>query len=303
MAASFPLIGVAARYFLEVARTGSLTLAAGQLHVAVSALSRQIAKLEEAVGCALCERRARGMVLTPEGERLAAHMRSTAVETQRLLDGLRSDARESERTVTVACTEGFTGGFMGEVIHRFRQWHPECRVRCQATSPEGVSGMVSRGEADVGLKFSTAPERGLHIEHQQAAPIMLIVAPGHPLARRRRVALRDVGRFPVGMPSPGTTLRQTLDLVFGMQGLRLDVACVGDLGTLVASLELGDLVMFASMLSVSHLLSSERLVAVPVPEMQFYPRNLQVLTYEQSPPAGAQRAFVDQLVAAVIDHA
>jgi len=50
------------RYFLEVARTGSVSQAAGQLHVAASAVSRQIAKLEDQLGCALFERRARGMV-------------------------------------------------------------------------------------------------------------------------------------------------------------------------------------------------------------------------------------------------
>lgn len=300
--ASSPLIGVAGRYFLEVARTGSLTLAAEQLHVAASALSRQIAKLEEAVDCPLFERRARGMVLTAAGERLAAHLRSTSVETQRLLDGLRTDALDAARRVTVACTEGFAGGFMGEVMHRFRQWHPDCRIRCHMTTPEGVSGMVSRGEADVGLKFAVTPERGLHIEHQQPAPVTLIVAPGHPLSRRRRVSLRETARFPVGLPTPGTTLRQTLDLVFGMQGLRVDAACTGDLATLVDLVVRGELVMFSSMLSVSHLLSSERVLALPVPELQFYPRQLQVLTYEQSPPEGLQRAFVDRLIAAVMDH-
>lgn len=302
MAHPSALLGVAGRYFLEVARTGSLTQAAGQLHVAVSALSRQIAKLEEAVDCPLFERRARGMVLTAAGERLAAHLRSASMETQRLLDGLRADARDSQRQVTVACTEGFAGGFMGEVMHRFRQWHPESRIRCHVTTPEGVSGLVSRGEADVGLKFSVSPERSLHIEHQQPAPVMLIVAPGHPLSRRRRIGLRDAARFPVGLPAPGTTLRQTLDLVFGMEDLRIDMAYTGDLATLVALVERGDLVMFSSMLSVSHLLSGDRVVALTVPELQFYPRQLQVLTYEQSPPAGLQRAFVDRLIAAVMDH-
>ncbi len=295
------LTGSAARYFLEVARTGSLTQAAEQLHVAASALSRQVAKLEDAVGCPLFERRARGMVLTPEGERLAAHLRSTAVDTQRLLEGLRTQARESARTVTVACTEGFTGGFMGNVLHRFRQRHPECSVRCLVRSPEEVSGMVSRGEADVGLKYAMAPERGLHIEHQQPAPVMLIVAPGHPLAGRRRVALADAARFALGMPVASTTLRQTLDLVYGMHGLRQNIACTGDLGTLLALVERGELVVFSSALSVSHLLSRQRVVAVAVPELRFYPRNLQVIAYEQSPPAGLQRAFVDHLVAAVSD--
>lgn len=54
----------ALRYFLEVARSGSLSKASERLFVAVSALSRQIAKIEEQMGTPLFERRPRGMVLT-----------------------------------------------------------------------------------------------------------------------------------------------------------------------------------------------------------------------------------------------
>ncbi|HKU01175.1 MAG TPA: LysR family transcriptional regulator, partial [Paraburkholderia sp.] len=44
------LHGIALRYFVEVARTGSLAAASENLHVAVSAISRQISKLEQDVG-------------------------------------------------------------------------------------------------------------------------------------------------------------------------------------------------------------------------------------------------------------
>ena len=54
--------GIALRYFVEVAQAGSLSGASERLHVAVSAISRQIAKLEEEEGAPLLERDARGMV-------------------------------------------------------------------------------------------------------------------------------------------------------------------------------------------------------------------------------------------------
>ncbi|EIF78099.1 LysR family regulatory protein, partial [Burkholderia pseudomallei 354a] len=53
---SVVLHGIGLKYFVEVARTGSLAAASQQLHVAVSAISRQIAKLEEQVGTPLFER-------------------------------------------------------------------------------------------------------------------------------------------------------------------------------------------------------------------------------------------------------
>ncbi|MCH1999137.1 LysR family transcriptional regulator, partial [Achromobacter xylosoxidans] len=55
------MISLGLRYFLEVARCGSIAGAAAAQHVAASAVSRQIAKLEDELGIALFERQARGM--------------------------------------------------------------------------------------------------------------------------------------------------------------------------------------------------------------------------------------------------
>ena len=61
------MISLGLRYFLEVARSGSIAAAAGAQHVAASAVSRQIAKLEDELGIALFERQARGMALSDAG--------------------------------------------------------------------------------------------------------------------------------------------------------------------------------------------------------------------------------------------
>jgi DNA-binding transcriptional LysR family regulator len=110
MAINAPLQGVvfgtAARYFLEVARTGSILLAATELHVASSAISRQIAKLEQSVGCALFERRARGMQLSPAGAHLAVYLRNTSLDGERVLATLRDASQQAETLVRVACADG-----------------------------------------------------------------------------------------------------------------------------------------------------------------------------------------------------
>ena len=75
----------ALRYFQEVARCGSISQAASNLHVATSAISRQISGLEENLGMALFERHARGMNLTAAGELLLAHARRSAMDAERTL--------------------------------------------------------------------------------------------------------------------------------------------------------------------------------------------------------------------------
>ena len=69
----------ALRYFLEVARCGSISEASMRLNVAASAVSRQISKLELALDASLFERRARGMVLSEAGARRELEDLSAAV--------------------------------------------------------------------------------------------------------------------------------------------------------------------------------------------------------------------------------
>jgi len=296
------LLGTATRYFLEVARTGSVTLASDQLHVASSAVSRQIALLEEQLGLALFERRGRGLVLSGAGERLAAGLRHTSLELQRLVDDLEGSHRQVPPTLRLACTEGFTSGFMADVMSDFHRQHPECGLTQVSTSPEGVTRLLLRGDVDVGLKFSVAPEAGLRIEHRQSAPIWLLCAPGHPVARTSQPSLAEVVRHPVAMAPVGTTVRQLVELVFNLEGLRVHPAFTGDFATLLSLAVRGEAVVFSSALGASHLLQRGELVARPVPELALHQRGIQILTPEKVLSQGPLQALLDILIAQARAH-
>ena len=64
------------KYFVEIARTGSITTAATTLRIAQPALSHHIAAIEEELGVTLFERHARGVRLTAEGQRLLERSRA-----------------------------------------------------------------------------------------------------------------------------------------------------------------------------------------------------------------------------------
>ncbi|UZD71612.1 LysR family transcriptional regulator [Brucella sp. JSBI001] len=98
---------IALRYFLEVARTGSITEASAQLNVSGSAISRQISRLEAELAVELFERRPRGMVLSPAGELLVKHVRRIALDTERALADVREMRGPQRGLVRVATYEGF----------------------------------------------------------------------------------------------------------------------------------------------------------------------------------------------------
>ncbi len=172
------LLSLPLRYFLEVARTGSVNQAAQRLHVAASAVSRQLGKLEDSLGVVLFERQARGMTLTEAGTRLLAHASAHEAQALELVEQLQDLSAQGALRVRLACTEGFAAAFMPLVMAGFRQAHPQVhlqlhlqlQLQLQVAVPQEVSALVLRGEADLALKYSTAPEKGLQVLHSAIAP-------------------------------------------------------------------------------------------------------------------------------------
>jgi DNA-binding transcriptional LysR family regulator len=289
---TLPLLSTATRYFLAVARTGSISEAAGLVHVAPSAVSRQVVKLEEAMGCALFQRQARGMVMTEAGERLAAWARGTLEDTERVAEDLRGLSGQRAGRLNVACTEGFAAGFMPEAMATFRALHPEATIYLRVGAPHDVTRWLQRGEVECGLKFASAPDKGLRAEHAGRAPIMAVMAPTHALARRTRLTLAELVAHPLALPEPGTTVRQALDLGCSLLGLQYRALYCGNFAALLALAIRGEAPTLSSYLAVAHAVQAGQLVAVPVQQSEFERRRVLLLSQEGRSLPAAARAFI-----------
>ena len=87
--------------------------------MAASAVSRQIAKLEDELGIALFERQARGMALSDAGRQLAAYASAAALEAERVATEIRHRGEQGDVTVRLACTEGFAHRFLPQCMAEF----------------------------------------------------------------------------------------------------------------------------------------------------------------------------------------
>jgi LysR family transcriptional regulator, glycine cleavage system transcriptional activator len=131
---SIPLARLASldliRGFVAVGRRMSITLAAQDLHLTQSAVSRQIQALEEALGIKLFNRGHRAVSFTPEGERLF-HIADEAM--QQLQNAFGAARPTSERLpVTVTSSIGFSSLWLLPRLGRFQQRHPDIDVRVAA---------------------------------------------------------------------------------------------------------------------------------------------------------------------------
>ncbi len=176
--------GVALKYFAEVAAAGSLSAASERLFVAVSAISRQIAKLEAEVGTPLFTRMSRGMVLSEAGELLLAHARRTLLEAEAVRQDIISLKGAPSGTIRVVATDGPAHHFLPELMSAFRIRHPHARFSLHVCPrAEAVRRVAQgRGRSCGVLQRGTKPGHG-----------------GAPYDARARLR-RDVPRASFGPP-------------------------------------------------------------------------------------------------------
>lgn len=222
------LVPVSLTYFLEVARTGSVSEAAQTLNVAPSAISRQIAKLEAGVGVPLFARHPRGMTVTDAGSRLLAHARRNEAESAALVDELRTGRGADVRNVTVACAEGFARRVVPGAMADFRGAHPDVAFRLDIVPRQEATRRVAEGIADVAATYAMGPQHDVRVECAVVIPVAAIVPCGHELAGRERITLAELCAHPLGLGSAGTSQRELFDIGVQLEGLTVRPALVCD---------------------------------------------------------------------------
>lgn len=207
------LYSPAMRYFLAAAEAGSIRAASRELHVASSAVNRQILWLEEALGLQLFERVGRRLRLSQAGEVLLAHIRRTYSDfegTVAELDALKGLRRG---TVSVASVESVAERLLPAVISSFRKSYPGIHVNVAVSSSEEAARKVEAAEADVGFTFDPPDMSTLTLAFQHDLVIGAVMAPDHPLAQASDLSLADCLRYPVALPAEGLSIRSRIDIV------------------------------------------------------------------------------------------
>ena len=222
MRTSQHLQDTAIRYFLEVVRSGSVSEAALRLNVSASAVSRQIASLEEVLQTPLFERRPRGMVASAAGELLAHHARRHALEADQVVSDIKALHGLRRGHVRVMASAGFSFEFLPHAMASFRNKHPGMRFQLTAASPAAVTHAVRNGDADIGLTYSRAAVRDIDVQHRQSSPVIAIMPPDHPLARFSSVTLAQMHPYPIALLDEGNTARQLFDIACGQRGLEFE---------------------------------------------------------------------------------
>lgn len=190
---------VVLRYLDQVAKVGSIRRAAEQLNVASSAVNRQILKLEAEIGVAIFERRGNGVRLTPAGEQLLRHTRSTLAEWRRTRLEIASIAGDIRGEVRITAIPSLLVRVVPRAIRTIAARHPNISFRVIDADPAEHGEEMRAARPDIALHFIDKRYRHYDIAARLHTVLGALMCADHPLADRKHVTLTECAAYPVVM--------------------------------------------------------------------------------------------------------
>lgn len=146
----------ALRAFVTVAETGGVTRAAGVLHLTQSAVSMQLKRLEDSLGCALLDRSGRGIETTPDGDQLLSYARRMLELNDLALSRLTDSVFEGE--IRVGVPHDIVLPMMPPVLRTFSSMFPRMKVSLVSSYTKSLKDDFERGKTDIILTTEEAGE-------------------------------------------------------------------------------------------------------------------------------------------------
>jgi LysR family hca operon transcriptional activator len=180
------------RYFVAVAEELNFSRAAQRLHIAQPALSNQIKSLENELGVQLLERTRRIVRLTEAGKTLLADARPLLADAQAVELHARGAQKGETGTIHIGYVLTTANAQLASVIKAFRQSYPGV-VPDLAQLPTGAQmAALKNRQLDVGFVRPPVNAPELETEVIGEEKMVLAVASGDPLARKKRLTWQDL---------------------------------------------------------------------------------------------------------------
>jgi DNA-binding transcriptional LysR family regulator len=168
--------------FLEIVSLGSFTAAARALKTPKSSVARQMARLEQEVGCSLLERSTRAVALTEEGRDFLPYARRLLDDGLEAQNALRLKGRGASGLLTIATTGLIGRRFIAPHLPGFRVRNPNVRIALWLSAGRHEIG-PGPGDADVAIRLRSGAAPDVGAQKLGDIDFSMVAAPDY-LARR-----------------------------------------------------------------------------------------------------------------------
>ncbi|GAA5232652.1 LysR family transcriptional regulator [Verticiella sediminum] len=254
------------RYLLEVVAAGSISRAAERLHIAQSAVSRQIADLEDELGTPLLQRRRGGVQPTEQGlrfvETAGAILRDVAALKQQM-----SAATAEPLTVRLGLPPTVSPMFLETVTRHLPAAPIPMRASIVEASSYWLQQRLYAGDLDCAVLTNPSPTRVLHIEPLWTETLCVIGSADSPLRGMATCTVAQIADLPLTQTPLPDNSRQAIEAAFEAAGLSLNVRQEHEaLQFLKAQVLEGEHSILPRTVARS-LAAARQYVAVPLPEV------------------------------------
>lgn len=216
---------ISLKSFIAIAETGTFSHAADVVGRTQSALSLQIKKLEENLGCELFARTSRKVTLTEQGEIFLGYAKHMLQLQREVYSRLKEPDVEGE--IRLGTPEDFATHYLPEVLSTFRQHHPRVQLNVSCDLTLHLIDGFQRGDYDVilvkrdpksakgGTKVWREPLVWVASDYHKpaAGPLSLVLAPQPCIYRARALAALDKAKKPWRISYTSPSLAGTIAAV------------------------------------------------------------------------------------------
>lgn len=182
--------------FLKVAELGNITLAADALNYTQSGVSHAIAAMEREAGCTLFHRSKTGVRLTESGKKLLPLVQDLVNRQHALDQAMDAMSNRIAGTLRVGSFTSFTAVHMGNLIRAFTDQFPEVKIELSNGTYGEIEESIANGRLDCGF-LSAVENDPLDFLPLLKDEMLVIMPPEHPLARRKTISLKELGKHPL----------------------------------------------------------------------------------------------------------
>jgi DNA-binding transcriptional LysR family regulator len=258
---------VVLRYLDQVARVGSIRRAAERLNVASSAVNRQILKLEAEIGVPIFERLRNGVRLTPAGEQLLRHTRSTLAEWSRTRLEIAAISGDIRGEVRIIAIPSLLVRAVPKAIEAIAARHPNISFRVIDADPADHVEEMRAARPDIALVFIDKRYRQYDIAARLRTALGAIMRADHPLAGAQHLSLTECAAYPVVMLADAWLLDAASETEFIHSGAQFSARVTSNsLSVMKETIRAGLGVGFFTPTGFVEELASGELVHVPLSE-------------------------------------
>ena len=206
--------------FYHVAKLGSFTKAANTTFRTQSAISQQIKNLEKEFGCQLFERIGKHKLrLTAAGSRFFKFSETILEKHTALIDELNEMKGFQKGRLRVAAPFTTLFHLFPLALKHYTKKYPNVELTILDRSQMDILDLVKNGDVDFGLALESIVPKDLAALRWKKVRTVVVTPVGHPLAKAKRITLKQIGKYPLILPPVNLKYRSNLEERFQKLGI------------------------------------------------------------------------------------